>query len=161
MSELTTNTWQWKPYLMALAFVCFGVALGVSMDRLYLHHQVQKPAQSASLKNITMKKLIQFFSLRLKLSPKQHKEFKALLRTHLGKALQLMRTQPPEVQRFIRKGMGIRKQFRESIRTILNESQKKLFNKMVQDADNRRFELHFHRFQLQKELQSTQPSSKP
>lgn len=148
---MRTVTRQWKPYMMALAFVCFGAALGVFMDRLYLYYQTKKLQQASTSSRQeapTLEGLVHFFSKQLQLSPKQVQQFKI----HLRKGLSFFRNRPPEVNRFLQKGRKIREQFQDAIRGILNAKQKRIFNNMVRQANMRRFELHFQRARFQKQI---------
>lgn len=139
---------------MALAFICFGISLGIFLDRWVLHVQAsrQQPAPLHTEEKLTLDSLVRFFSTQMQLSPKQTKRFKVLVKKHLTKGLTLFRSRPPEVDKFIQKGMKIREEFREEMRGILNARQKKRFNRMVRQADMRRFELHFQRIRFQKEI---------
>jgi hypothetical protein len=138
---------------MALAFVCFGISLGIFLDRWYIHFQATKQQTSTNpQEKVTLDALVRFFNTQMQLSPEQSKRFKVLLKKHLARGLTFFRNRPPEVDRFLKKGMKIREEFREAMRSILNTKQKKIFNRMVRQADMRRFELHFQRIRFQKEI---------
>ena len=86
------------------------------------------------------------------MASKQSKQSKALLKKHLARGLTFFRSRSPEVDRFFKKGMKIREEFREAMRGILNTKQKKIFNRMVRQANLLRVRLHFQRIRFLKEM---------
>ena len=149
---MTTPTRPWKPLLMALAFVCFGFALGIFSDRLYLHFQAKSSIQR---KVPTIGNMVNFFGQHLELSPKQNKQVQLLLKKFLRKGLKFFNNRPPEVRKFLQEGGKIRREFREAVRTMLNPKQTKAFNKMIHEADMRRFGFHFRRLRFQKQIRGS------
>jgi len=140
---------QWKVYGIALAFVGFGFALGVSADRLYLYRKNVKYRQVAKelQKDIpTLKNLVHFFGLHLKLSPKQLKKFSDLVEVNIQEGVRLIRT--PQVMAFLQKGQRIRRNFRFSVRRMLNAKQKKRFNRMLAEIDRHRISTQLRRYML-------------
>ena len=145
---------QWRPYLIALAFTCFGFAMGISVDRLYLYQQAQKHQQVVAgiQEGIpTLDNVLWLFSKQLKLSKKQIKTFKKILQKQLRKGFLHIKNRPPEVQRFIQRAQQIREEFRKTVREILSPKQKHIFNEMVEKIDKRRMFNQLRRYQFQKQ----------
>ncbi|TNE51844.1 MAG: hypothetical protein EP343_03005 [Deltaproteobacteria bacterium] len=145
--------------MIALAFVCFGMALGVFLDRLYLHYSTQNSIEKTRYqdKPITLDMLVGFFGEQLQLSPKQTKKVNHLIRSFLRKGLLLFKNRPPEVTNFLRKGNRLRDGFRASVRSVLTPKQKILFNRMIDKLDKQRFDLQFMRLRFQQEILKGSP----
>ncbi len=143
---MKADSLKWKPYLIALSFVCFGMTLGVFLDRMYLHYSMQNAIKKTRYqdKPITLNTLVGFFGEQLKLSPKQTKQVNRLMRSFLRRGLTLFKNRPPEVTNFLRKGNKLRDGFRASVRSVLTPKQKVLFNKMIEKLDEQRFKTANH-----------------